>query len=73
MSETVKKVSSKKLQWLITVLLTAAIYMIPLAGAYTAQMRAFLCITVCLILMVVFDLVGIMVVGVALPIKGLDK
>ncbi len=69
MSETVKKVSSKKLQWLITVLLTAAIYVIPLTGAYTAQMRAFLCITVCLILMVVFDLVGIMVVGVALPMS----
>lgn len=41
MSETVKKVSSKKLQWLITVLLTAAIYVIPLTGAYTAQMRPF--------------------------------
>ena len=67
MSETIKEVSSKKVQWLITALLTAAIYMIPLTNAYTSQMRAFLCITVCLILMVVFDLVGIMVVGVALP------
>ena len=68
MSEALQKVSSKKIQWLITILVTAAIYLIPLTDLYTAQIRAFLMITVFLILLVVFDLMSIMFVGVALPL-----
>lgn len=68
MSEALQKVSSKKIQWLITILLTAAIYLIPLTDLYTAQIRSFLMVTVFLILLVVFDLMSIMFVGVALPL-----
>lgn len=68
MAEKLKTVSTKKIQWLITIFATLTIYMIPLTEAYTAQIRGFLCVTVFLILLIVFDLMSIMFVGVALPL-----
>jgi len=59
----------KLLSWLITIGLTLAVFCIPLSDAYTSQMRSFFCITVFIILMLVFDFYDTMILGILLPVS----
>lgn len=68
MSEATNKSHKNLIQWILTILITCSIWVIPITENYTSQIRTFLMVTIFLILLVVFDLMSITFVGIALPL-----
>ena len=54
-------------KWLIVFGITLTIFLVPIAETYTVQIRNFLCVTIFLILLLVFDLLDIFFIGIMLP------
>lgn len=64
-----KKPVDKKyvIKWLITVIVPLIIFLIPVSGGFTLQMKEFLIITAFAILLIAFELVPVMVSSIFLP------
>lgn len=60
--------TSAKIKWLVNILLTAAVFLIPTTDQFTMQIKIFLAITVFNILMMAFDLIPIIVPSLLLPL-----
>lgn len=60
--------TSAKVKWIINILLTAAVFLIPTTDQFTMQIKIFLAITVFNILMMAFDLIPIIVPSLLLPL-----
>lgn len=60
--------TAAKVKWLINILLTAAVFLIPTTDQFTMQIKIFLAITVFNILLMAFDLIPIIVPSLLLPL-----
>ena len=60
--------TAAKVKWLINILLTAAVFLIPTSDQFTMQIKIFLAITVFNILLMAFDLIPIIVPSLLLPL-----
>lgn len=60
--------TAAKVKWLINILLTAAVFLIPTTDQFTMQIKVFLAITVFNILLMAFDLIPIIVPSLLLPL-----
>lgn len=60
--------TSTKIKWLINILLTAAVFLIPTSDQFTMQIKIFLAITVFNILLMAFDNIPIIVPSLLLPL-----
>lgn len=67
-TETKTMTKSELVKWLITIGVPLILYLIPENGAYNHNMKFFLMVTLCGILMIAFELVHLMAVSMLFPI-----
>lgn len=60
--------TSAKIKWIINILLTAAVFLLPTTDQFTMQIKIFLAVTIFNILMMAFDLIPIIVPSLLLPL-----
>lgn len=66
--ESIKMTKSDMIKWLITLVVTAAIFIIPSGGLYTIEMKKFLVITVFALFIIAFEFFPSAVMVILLPV-----
>lgn len=56
------------LKWSVTILIPVMLYCIPVSEVFTTQIRMFLCVTLFVLLMMVFEFFDTMILGIMLPV-----
>ena len=58
----------KIIGWLVTILISVAIMLVPTSETFTPEIRAYLMLSICVISIVAFDLMDIIIPSVLLPV-----
>lgn len=67
MSEIFKMDNSTKMKWIVTLVITAVIYLIPTNDVYTRQMSLFFTVTVFGLFLMAFEFFDVIVVSIIMP------